>query len=214
MAQQLNASAGTRATISATRQVFAAIIGSGFSGLAVAIEFKKAGIEDLAILERAPTLGGTWRDNHYPGCACDVPSHLYSFSFAPNPDWTHAFAPQPEIRAYLERVADELDVRRHILFGRTVSEARWDGARAAWRLRMRSGEELLATVLVLAIGALSNPAIPRLRGIERFRGAQFHSARWRKRPLSVSSIALPLSLRFTGCASMVMMPSNPLSCTW
>ncbi len=218
--------------MSVTRQVFAAIVGSGFSGLAAAIELKKAGIDDLVVLERASTLGGTWRENRYPGCACDVPSHLYSFSFAPN-DWTHAFAPQPEIRAYLERVADDFDVRRHILFERAVTAARWDGARAAWRLRLRAcesigsrvpregiategkeeevlqlgkvagppttppsavrpseapreidsqapgtGEELLANVLVLAMGALSKPAIPRLRGIERFRGAQFHSARW------------------------------------
>ncbi|HVY62254.1 MAG TPA: NAD(P)/FAD-dependent oxidoreductase, partial [Planctomycetota bacterium] len=162
----------------AQQECFAAIVGSGFSGVAAAIELKKEGIDDIAILERADALGGTWRDNRYPGCACDVPSHLYSFSFAPKPDWTHAFARQGEIRAYLERVADEFDVRRHVRFGRALAGARWDEAAALWRLRTASGEALSARVLVLAIGALSNPAIPRLRGAERFRGAQFHSARW------------------------------------
>lgn len=160
------------------RHAEVAILGSGFSGIAVATELKKAGIEDLILLERADTLGGTWRDNHYPGCACDVPSHLYSFSFAPKSDWSRSFASQAEIRAYLERCADALDVRRHILFGREVVEAAWDDARALWHLRTRTGEAFAARALVMAVGALSNPAYPRLRGIERFRGAQFHSARW------------------------------------
>lgn len=160
------------------RHVQVAILGSGFSGLAIAAELKKVGIEDFVILERAATLGGTWRDNHYPGCACDVPAHLYSFSFAPRPDWSRSYAPQAEIRAYLERCADDLDLRRHILFEREIVTAAWDDAGAVWRVRARTGEELTAHALVMAIGALSNPAYPRLRGIERFRGAQFHSARW------------------------------------
>jgi cation diffusion facilitator CzcD-associated flavoprotein CzcO len=160
------------------RHVEVAILGSGFSGLAVAAELKRAGIEDFVMLERAATLGGTWRDNRYPGCACDVPSHLYSFSFAPRADWSRTYSPQAEIRAYLERCADDLDVRRHILFEREVVAAAWDDAAARWRVRARTGEELTAHALVLATGALSNPAYPRLPGIERFRGAHFHSARW------------------------------------
>jgi cation diffusion facilitator CzcD-associated flavoprotein CzcO len=144
----------------------------------MAIELKRAGIDDFVILERAATLGGTWRDNHYPGCACDVPSHLYSFSFAPKHDWTRAFAPQEEIRAYLERCADEFDVRRHIRFNCEVVDAAWDEGQARWRVRARSGATVTASALVVGIGGLSNPAIPRLPGIERFRGVQFHSARW------------------------------------
>ncbi|UQA57183.1 flavin-containing monooxygenase [Polyangium aurulentum] len=182
MAQQaegLSGSAGAGRRGSAGRHVFVAIVGSGFSGLAVAAELKRAGIGDFVLLERASTLGGTWRDNHYPGCACDVPSHLYSFSFAPKHDWTRAFAPHDEIRAYLEQCADDLDLRRHILFDQQIVGATWDEGRALWRLRTRSGEELTANVLVMGIGALSNPAYPKLRGVERFRGAQFHSARWR-----------------------------------
>src|SRR5690606_13296417 len=101
-------------------------VGSGFAGLGVAAELRRAGIDDFVMLERGDALGGTWRDNHYPGCACDVPSHLYSFSFAPKHDWSRAFAPQAEIRAYLERVADELDLRRHVVLGRELAEASWD----------------------------------------------------------------------------------------
>src|SRR5512134_159720 len=122
------------------RHVQVAILGSGFSGLAIAAELKQVGIEDFVILERADTLGGTWRDNHYPGCACDVPSHLYSFSFAPKADWSRAFAPQDEIRAYLEQVADDFDLRRHIRFGADVQEAVWDDRAARWTLRTRAGE--------------------------------------------------------------------------
>jgi cation diffusion facilitator CzcD-associated flavoprotein CzcO len=160
------------------RRVFAAVVGTGFSGMAVAHELKRDGVDDLVLLERAPSLGGTWRDNTYPGCACDIPSHLYSFSFAPKGDWTRVYAPQPEIRAYLERCADALDLRRHVLFGREVVAAAWDEPRGAWRVSMRGGEELEARVLVLATGALANPALPALPGIERFQGARFHSARW------------------------------------
>lgn len=173
---QHGAASGPR--LAPVRHVQVAILGSGFSGIAIAAELKTAGIDDFVVLERAATLGGTWRDNHYPGCACDVPSHLYSFSFAPKSDWSRSFASHAEIRAYLERCADGLDVRRHILFGREITSAAWDDARSRWRLRASTGEELTAHALVMAIGALSNPAYPSLRGIERFRGAQFHSARW------------------------------------
>jgi len=155
-----------------------AILGSGFSGLAMAVELSRAGIDDFVILERAATLGGTWRDNHYPGCVCDVPSHLYSFSFAPKSDWSCVFAPQVEIRAYLEKCADDFDVRRHIRFETNLAEARWDEIDMRWHLRTGDGRERTANAVVLGIGALSNPAIPALPGIDRFRGAQFHSAEW------------------------------------
>src|SRR5919205_1098285 len=104
-----------------------AIVGSGFSGLGLAIRLRQEGVEDFAVLERGDGVGGTWHYNTYPGCACDVPSHLYSFSFAPNPGWSRTYSRQPEIRDYLERVVDDFGVRAHIRLGWEVQGARWDG---------------------------------------------------------------------------------------
>src|SRR3954454_858889 len=109
-----------------TTDVEVAIVGTGFSGLGTAIRLKQEGIDDFVVFERADDVGGTWHWNTYPGCACDVPSHLYSFSFAPNPAWTQTYSPQPEIRAYLERVASDFGVRPHIRFRHTVESASWD----------------------------------------------------------------------------------------
>jgi cation diffusion facilitator CzcD-associated flavoprotein CzcO len=153
------------------------IIGSGFAGVAAAIRLREAGVEDVVLLERADTLGGTWRDNHYPGCACDVPSRLYSLSFAPNPDWSHSYSGQAEIRAYLERVAREGDVVPRIRFGHAVTAARWDATAAEWRVDTTRGP-FRAHVLVMATGALSDPVIPDLPGRDTFAGAAFHSAQW------------------------------------
>src|SRR3984885_12831341 len=102
------------------------IVGSGFSGLAMAVALKRSGREDFLVLERAREVGGTWRDNSYPGCACDVPSHLYSLSFAPNPEWSSTFSPQPEIRAYLRRVAEQQNLLPHVRFGCELERAEWD----------------------------------------------------------------------------------------
>src|ERR1700738_4743449 len=121
-------------------KVRVAIAGTGFAGLGMAIRLRQAGIEDFVVLERAQDLGGTWRDNSYPGCACDVPSHLYSYSFAPNPDWSRAFSSQPEIQAYLQRCADQFNLRRHVYLGAAVSEARWDDSLQRWRVRTARGE--------------------------------------------------------------------------
>lgn len=154
-----------------------AIVGSGFGGLGTAIRLKREGIEDFIIFERAGDVGGTWRDNTYPGCACDVESHLYSFSFAPNPDWTRSFSPQPEIWAYLKRCARDFGVLPHIRFQHEVREATWDEAAQHWRIETSQGS-YTASVLVMASGALSEPAMPRLNGLENFQGAAFHSARW------------------------------------
>lgn len=158
---------------------FAVIVGTGFSGLCMAIKLKEAGIHDFVLLERSDAVGGTWRDNHYPGAACDVPSHLYSLSFEPKSDWSRAFAEQPEIRAYLNHCADKYGVRPHIRFNRTVTSAHFDDAEGLWRLTDNHGNHLTANVVVAGIGALSNPAIPKLKGIENFQGAAFHSAQWR-----------------------------------
>ena len=155
-----------------------AIIGSGFAGLGMAIRLKEAGVHDFVILERAGEVGGTWRDNTYPGAACDVPSHLYSFSFAPNPDWSSSFSPQHEIQEYLRRTADEFGVRPHIRFGAEVRHARWDEDRSRWLVETASGH-YEAQFLVSATGALSDPSVPALAGLDRFEGTAFHSARWR-----------------------------------
>jgi cation diffusion facilitator CzcD-associated flavoprotein CzcO len=157
-----------------------AVLGAGFGGIGAGAALRRAGIERFAIFERADTVGGTWRDNTYPGCACDIPSHLYSFSFAPNPGWTRSFPSQPEIEAYLERTTDALGLRERIRFGTEVAELRWDDATARWRLRLGDGEVVEARSVISATGFLSRPAVPDLPGLERFGGAVFHSARWRR----------------------------------
>jgi cation diffusion facilitator CzcD-associated flavoprotein CzcO len=154
-----------------------AIVGTGFGGLGAAIRLKQSGIDDVVLLERADDVGGTWRDNTYPGCACDVQSHVYSFSFAPNPDWSHAFSRQPEIWEYLRRCARDYGVLPHIRFGTAVTGARWGEDSARWHVSTSRGA-LTADVLVLATGPLSEPVTPSLAGLDRFRGPAFHSARW------------------------------------
>lgn len=154
-----------------------AIIGSGFSGLGTAMRLKQAGVEDFIVFERAAEVGGTWRDNTYPGAACDVESLLYSLSFAPNPGWTRSFSQQPEIWAYLKRCARDFGVLPHLRFNHEVREAAWDETAQHWRIETSQGS-YTSQVLVLASGALSEPAVPRIPGLETFRGKQFHSARW------------------------------------
>jgi cation diffusion facilitator CzcD-associated flavoprotein CzcO len=162
---------------STTPHVRVAVIGTGFAGLGMAIKLEEAGIDDFVLLERADDVGGTWRDNTYPGCACDVPSHLYSFSFAPNPDWTHSFSPQPEIWEYLRRCVRDHGLEGHIRFGHEVVRAAWDDASARWTVQT-SGGSFTADVLVSGTGALSEPSIPDLPGLDTFEGTMFHSAHW------------------------------------
>ena len=157
--------------------VTVAIIGCGFGGIGMAAQLRRAGITDVVLLERAADLGGTWRDNSYPGAACDVPSHLYSFSFAPNPGWTRSFSPQPEIWEYLRRVAAEEGITGSIRFGEEITAARWDPAACLWRVETTSGT-LAARFLISAAGPLSDPLIPAMPGLGTFAGAVFHSASW------------------------------------
>jgi cation diffusion facilitator CzcD-associated flavoprotein CzcO len=154
-----------------------AIVGSGFGGLGAAARLRSAGREDFLVLEKGDALGGTWRDNTYPGCACDVQSHLYSFSFAPNPDWTRTFAPQREIRAYLERVADRFGLRDRIRFGARVTAARWAGRH--WELQLADSSRVHARTVVWGTGALHEPSVPDIAGLDEFGGTAFHSAQWR-----------------------------------
>jgi cation diffusion facilitator CzcD-associated flavoprotein CzcO len=171
MSTQRTSSAGTG------DHVDIAIIGAGFSGLGMAIRLRQAGHADFTLLERHPDVGGTWWANTYPGCTCDVPSHLYSFSFAPNPDWSHTYSPQSEIRAYLERCARDFDLYRSIRLGTTVEAATWDEQRGCWALDTSAGT-LTARVLIAGMGPLTEPRIPAIPGIDRFAGKLFHSATW------------------------------------
>lgn len=154
------------------------IIGTGFGGLGMAVRLKAAGYDDIVVFERADEVGGTWRDNTYPGAACDVPSHLYSFSFAPKADWSRRFAEQPEILAYLREVADRFDLRKHIRFAAEVTSAAYDEDAGEWVVRVAGGEEYRVRALVAATGQLSRPAIPAIEGIDEFAGEMFHSATW------------------------------------
>jgi cation diffusion facilitator CzcD-associated flavoprotein CzcO len=153
------------------------IVGAGFSGLGMAIRLRKEGEHDFVLLERAPDIGGTWRDNTYPGCRCDVPSHLYSFSFAPNPEWSSTFSPQPEILDYLRDCAEQYGVMPHVRFEHELRGADWDEDARLWRLDTSQGE-LTAEVLIAGQGPLSDPSVPDLPGLETFEGTSFHSARW------------------------------------
>ena len=155
-----------------------AIIGSGFGGIGMGIQLKRAGIESFTIYEKADRVGGTWRDNTYPGAACDVPSHLYSFSFAANVDWTRKFPEQPEILAYLEDCVDRFDIADHLRFGAELAEATFDEDAATWRLLFVDGTTVEADVLVAATGQLNRPHVPDIAGLDDFAGHQFHSARW------------------------------------
>jgi cation diffusion facilitator CzcD-associated flavoprotein CzcO len=153
------------------------IAGAGFAGLGMAMALKEAGHEDFVVLERADEIGGTWRDNTYPGCACDVPSVLYSWTDEQNPRWSRAFAGQQEIWDYMRAVVERKDLARHLRLGTEVLSMRWLEDRGCWEAETTAGI-MTADVAISAVGALADPAIPRLPGLERFAGTVFHSARW------------------------------------
>ncbi|WDZ92142.1 NAD(P)/FAD-dependent oxidoreductase [Nocardiopsis sp. HUAS JQ3] len=154
-----------------------AVIGSGFAGIGMAVRLKQAGLKDFVVLERAGGVGGTWRDNSYPGAACDVPSHLYSFSFAPNPHWSRSFSPQPEIHDYMERVAGEYGVREHVRTDHDMRSAHWEPEGNRWRIETSRGT-VTAQFLVSAAGPLADPSYPDIKGLDTFEGTMFHSADW------------------------------------
>jgi cation diffusion facilitator CzcD-associated flavoprotein CzcO len=152
------------------------IIGAGMSGLLSAIKLQEAGLDDFAIYEKADRLGGTWRENTYPGIACDVPSHFYSYSFAPNPDWTHRFSPGAEIQAYFEDVAHRYGVDSRIRFGKEITRCAFENGR--WKIEMADGGTDEGDFVISATGVLHHPAYPDIAGLDSFAGAAFHSARW------------------------------------
>ncbi len=154
------------------------IVGTGFSGLGQAIQLEKAGIRDYVILEKADEVGGTWRDNSYPGCACDVQSHMYSFSYEQNPDWSRSFSPAPEIFRYLKDVTDKYRLRDKIRFGVELTGADWDETARRWHVHTKSGKDIEAQFVVSGVGGLHIPQVPKLPGIEKFKGQTWHSAQW------------------------------------
>ena len=171
------ATSGQQAGASRSAEVKFAIIGAGFAGLGAAIKLLQAGHRDLVALERADEVGGTWRDNTYPGCRCDVQSNLYSFSFAPNPDWTNTFPAQPELRSYLNDVATRFGLRRYLRFGCDVTGVRWEETDRLWHIATPHGA-VRARFVIAGAGSLAEPSLPDIPGIERFAGRVMHSARW------------------------------------
>jgi cation diffusion facilitator CzcD-associated flavoprotein CzcO len=159
------------------RHVDILIVGSGFSGLCLAVRLRQSRQDSFLIIEKGVDIGGTWRDNRYPGCACDIPSHLYSLSFAPRNDWSRLYPSQPELRDYLSDIADQYELRSKIRFNAEMQNAKWDEAEALWHVTTNTGA-ITTRILVSAIGALHVPAYPKIPGIETFTGISFHSADW------------------------------------
>ncbi len=180
-----------------------AIIGTGFAGLGTAIHLQKRGLTDFVLLEEAASVGGTWRDNTYPGCACDVPSHLYSFSFELNPNWSRQFAPQDEIRAYIEHCAEKYGLMPRIEFNSRVEEARWDEDDKLWRLSIRGGRTLTARFVVFCLGGLREPRFPQIPGRDSFAGPTMHSTRWRH---DVDLKGLRVGVIGTGASAIQVVP--------
>jgi cation diffusion facilitator CzcD-associated flavoprotein CzcO len=154
------------------------IVGSGFSGIGAAIKLTQAGVDDLVIVEREHRVGGTWRDNTYPGAACDIPSLLYSFSFVPNPTWSRAYSPAEEIQRHIEDMVDQYDLRRRIHFGVEVNGLEFDEELGIWDVRTTGGETYRARTVVLASGPLPDHDWPEIRGLDTYEGTKIHSARW------------------------------------
>ncbi len=182
----------------------AIIIGSGFAGMGMGIKLKEAGVSDFIILEKAATLGGTWRDNTYPGCGCDVMSHLYSFSFFLNPDWSRAFSGQEEIREYMERCADEFDIRKFMRFNAGVKQAEFREKSNTWSVTLEDGEQLEANYLIGGTGGLSIPSLPNIKGRDSFDGPSLHTAEWDK---TVDISGKRVAVIGTGASAIQLIPS-------
>ena len=183
-------------------QVDHLIVGSGFAGLCAAIKLAEDGETDYVVIEKADEVGGTWRDNTYPGACCDIPSQLYSFSFARNPEWSSSYSPQPEIQDYLRRIAREYAVTDKTVFRTELEHAAWDDVAHVWRCRTSSGE-VMARTLITGTGGLSEPRLPDIDGIDTFGGALFHSARWDH---SVDLTGKRVAVIGTGASAIQIVP--------
>ncbi|RRQ29855.1 NAD(P)/FAD-dependent oxidoreductase [Rhodococcus sp. Eu-32] len=193
----------TSERVTAPRQVDTVIIGSGFAGLGAAIKLAQKGKRNFLVLERGTDVGGTWRDNTYPGAACDVPSHLYSYSFALNPDWSRSFSTQPEIQKYISAVARKYDVLDRHVFGSDVKTVVWNDDTNRWDITATTGE-YSAKVVVTAVGALCEPNLPDIKGIQNFQGDIFHSAQWNH---DVSLEGKRVAVIGTGASAIQIVPS-------
>ncbi|MCJ7438192.1 MAG: NAD(P)/FAD-dependent oxidoreductase, partial [Acidimicrobiia bacterium] len=160
------------------RDLRIAIIGAGPGGICMAVKLREAGFDDFVLLEKTGAVGGTWNLNRYPGCACDVPTHLYSFSFEIKRDWPRPYAPQPAILAYLEDIAEKYGVLPHCRFDDAVQRATWNESEASWMLELESGDTVNADVVVSAVGMFNDLAWPDIDGLDAFAGTVFHSSRW------------------------------------
>jgi len=179
------------------------IIGAGFSGIAIGISLKRAGLERFLILDEGAEPGGTWRDNTYPGAACDVESHLYSFSFAPNPTWSRTFSPQSEILEYIKNCTRDFQLDGHFRFGTRVVATQWLEGLALWETRAADGATFRSRALIVATGGLSRPALPDIPGIDSFQGRKFHSARWPRETLSPTA---RVGVIGTGASAIQIIP--------
>ena len=180
-----------------------AIIGAGLGGIGAAIALRRAGIDDLVILERADDIGGTWRDNTYPGLTVDIPAHAYQFSFEPKPDWSHVFARGREVKAYIDQCADRYDVRRFIRLEAEVLSRAWDEDGRLWRLELPGGEQLSARFVVSAVGAFVNPKSPEIEGLDDFRGDVLRSSAWDR---SVALAGRRAAVVGTGASALQIVP--------
>ena len=180
----------------------ALIIGTGFSGLGMAIALQRKNV-DFLMLEKADEIGGTWRDNTYPGCACDIPSHMYSFSFEPKADWNHMWSFQPEIQDYLLGVTAKYGLRRYIRFGSHVDRAHWDDAESRWHVFTKDGREFVAQFVISGAGGLHIPFVPDFAGLDEFAGAAFHSAEWDH---SVDLTGKRVAVIGTGASAIQIVP--------
>jgi cation diffusion facilitator CzcD-associated flavoprotein CzcO len=180
-----------------------AIIGSGFSGLGMAIQLRRRGRDDFLILEKSHDIGGTWRENTYPGCGCDVPTTIYSYSFEQNPNWSKMWCSQAEIQAYLQRTTDKYDLRSNAVFGMKIVGYEWAETASRWHLRSADGRTVTAQFIVLAIGPLHVPNFPKFNGIESFSGSAFHSAEWDH---SVDLTGKKVAVIGTGASAIQFVP--------
>ncbi len=181
-----------------------AIIGAGFAGLGAAIRLQQRGRTSFVLFEQASDVGGTWRDNVYPGCACDVPSHLYSFSFAPNPGWSRKYSPQPEILAYIQNVVDTYQLRPKIRFSTEIVRTEFSEVGGFWTLTDRAGNRTTARVVIGATGPLNRPSLPKLPGAETFAGPMFHTSNW---DASVELTGKRVAVVGTGASAIQVVPA-------
>lgn len=187
-----------------SRSTSIAIVGAGFGGLAAAIELKRSGFDNFTVFERGSAVGGVWRENHYPGAACDVPSPIYSFSYALNPNWSSLFGKGNEIQQYLEKVADEFGLRDHLRFNTEVTAATFDEGGGRWRIDVETGESVVVDAVVMATGQLSRPKMPNVAGLDTFLGPSFHSAQWDH---DVDLTGLKVAVVGSGASAIQVVPA-------